>query len=155
MSSLSHHTRSLLAYLVLVVPPFCVLLTVLHFGKAIEPPRSIGGTWTLEFVGHEHEQAPCALVVTTLETQQSGPKAQAALRGEASSYSLSITLDGAHLSGSTSRNVTDACQRVELVAHVESRDELTGTLRRPGCEGCTEVSFRATRKRSERAKSHH
>ncbi len=121
--------KTLLAYLLLVVPPVAVLLLVLDCGKHLKPPPSIGGTW---LVDHQDGDAACRLA-TDLRFAQSGPRAQ--LR--AGTAALTVTLDGDRVTGSTAD-----CE-LALDARLDG-DELAGTLQR--CQ-CPSITFHATRSR--------
>lgn len=114
--------RSLLAYLLLVVPPFCGLLAILHVGQDLEPPRSIGGSWAVD---------PACGVSGTLKIAQSGPRADGTL--EVTHAALALELDGDHLVGS------GGCRLDARVAG----DALTGTVQ---CAACPATPFHAIRK---------
>ncbi len=114
--------KSILAYFLLVVPPLCGLLAILHVGQDLEPPRSIGGTWMIE-------GRTCA--TGTLRVSQSGLRAQATL--DAMHASVALALDGDHVVGSGTCSVD---------ARVDG-DVLDGTL---ACADCPATAFHAIRK---------
>lgn len=124
---MSRPIKSTLAYLVLVGPPFCGLLAILHCGQELEPPRSVGGTWVIDA---RPGGGTCA-VTGTLHVAQSGPHAEATL--DAMHAALSLDLDGDHLVGTGSCGVD---------ARLDG-DTLTGTLR---CADCPATEFHAVRK---------
>jgi len=121
--------KTLLAYLLLVLPPIAALLLVLDCGKHLKPPRSIGGTW---LVDRQDGDAACRLAID-LRFAQSGPRAQ--LR--AGTAALSVAIDGDRVTGSTA-----GCE-LAIDARLDG-DELAGTLQR--CR-CPTVAFHATRSR--------
>jgi len=118
--------RSILAYLLLVIPPLCGLLVILRLGQDLEPPRSIGGSWAVD---------PGCGVGGTLKIAQSGPRAEATL----AAAHLSLELDGDHLVG------TGGCGLDAQLAG----DTLTGTVQ---CAACPSTPFHAVRKPRERGK---
>jgi hypothetical protein len=123
--------KSILAYLVLVVPPFCGLLAILDFGQDLAPPRSIGGSWAVDAA---RSSAACA-VGSTLKVAQSGPRAEAML----DATHLSLDLNGDHVVG------RGGCGLDAQLAG----DTLTGTMH---CADCPATSFHAVRKLPAREK---
>jgi hypothetical protein len=135
--------RSFASYLLIVIPPLCGLLAILRLGQAIEPPRSIGGSWVLDPATHAH----CASLSffessATLQVAQSGPRAELAF-ADAAQTTLALRIDADRVVGEGVDRASPACGALALEARL-GRDTLTGTLRRPGCD-CPPIAFRATR----------
>jgi hypothetical protein len=146
MAASAHPTKSLVAYLLLVVPPFCGLLGILHVGDRLEPPRSIGGTWVVERAAAPRGDDPCAFPDSSgkLRVSQSGPRAELTFLDETRT-SLSIELRGDRIAGAGRVRSGGRCGELAVEARLIDRDTLDGTLRRPGCADCPAASFHAVR----------
>jgi hypothetical protein len=131
---MSSGIKTLLMYVLLVVPPLGVLLLILDCGRRLEPPRALGGVWTIERSG---VRDACPDLPALLHVAQSGPQARA-------DESVSLLIDGDHVTG-TGRGATPACDYT-----IDARlagDQLDGTVRHPACASCTAAPFHAGRKR--------
>jgi hypothetical protein len=149
MATTSHPSKSLLAYSILVLPPFCGLLAILHVGQQLESPRSIGGTWIID---HSSSGDPCidrvlAESQRTLRVSQSGSHADLTFLNETHT-SLSLELHGDRVTGVGRDRIFAHCGELVFEARLApapGSDTLTGTLRRFGCKDCPITSFRAVR----------
>jgi len=130
---MSSPLKTLLMYALLVVPPIGVLLLILDCGRHLEPPRSIGGVWTLE-------PAPvgdsCPDLPATLHVAQSG------LQARTDDGVLLLVIDGDRVTGS-GHGAAAACD-FTIDARLTG-DELAGTLRHPYCAACVAAPFHARR----------
>jgi hypothetical protein len=127
--------KAIAIYSLLVVPPVAGLLAILHLGTDLHPPHAVGGDWLLAaspactpFEGHAD---------ATLKISQSGLRAV----GQLSHTPVALTIDGDAIAGEQVR--TDGCH-VAIYARLTG-GELVGVMRWPGCTGCIEQPFRATR----------
>ena len=124
--------KTLLMYVLLVVPPIGVLLLILDCGRHLEPPRSVGGVWTLE---RSQVHDACPDLPATLHVAQSGPQARV-------DEGVSLVIDGDRVTGN-GHGATAACDFT-----IDARigvDELDGTLRHPYCASCVASPFHARR----------
>ena len=129
---MSRGIKTLLMYVLLVVPPLAVLLLILDCGRRLEPPRSIGGVWTLDRSG---ARDACPDLPATLHVAQSGPQAHA-------DEGVALVIDSDHVTGA-GHGSTAACDFT-----IDARlgiDQLDGTLRHPGCASCVVAPFHASR----------
>ena len=142
--TLRRFARAVAIYSLLVVPPAVGLLAILHCGDDLRPPRSIGGDWLVsgsapacrpfDFGGH-----PVMLGIS-----QSGLRAVGKL-SDTSHAALSLEIEGATITGE--QDGASGCH-VALAAQLAangSGSELVGVLRWPGCGGCVDQPFRASR----------
>lgn len=151
MGRIGKATKSLVAYGLLVVPPFVGLLVVLNLGNDITPPRSIGGTWVLDA-----NAAPtrCAAPAARLHIQQSGPRAEIRF-GDDPRDAISVRLEDATVrTRARGRATGDACGALVVDAQVTGRDSMEGTIRRDACPDCSPIAFRAVRERVPKHPSH-
>jgi hypothetical protein len=141
--------RSLVTYLLLVIPPLGGLLAILYFGGRLTPPRSIGGTWTITSpLASSGERCPPP---ATLRVQQSGPRAELAF-GDDLQASLVLELDGDRVRGA-SRPRSGPCP-LALEARLVEPHLLEGTLRTQDCSTCPPLPFRAVREPVKRQAAH-
>jgi hypothetical protein len=121
---MSRAVKTLLMYVLLVVPPLAVLLLILDCGRRLEPPRSMGGVWTVDRSGD-------TCLPATLHVAQSGPQAHA-------DDGIAFVIDGDRVTG---HGETAACE-LAIDAHLAG-DQLDGTVRH--CASCVAAPFHATR----------
>lgn len=142
MSSASlRFAKTVAIYSLLVVPPVAGLLAILHVGVDLRPPHSIGGDWLLAPAAPGCSAFDFAGKPITLGISQSGLRAVGKL-SDASHAAISLELDGDMLAGE--QDGGSGCH-VELGARLASAGELVGVLRWPGCSGCSDQEFHATR----------
>lgn len=141
MSALRRTSRAVAIYSLLVVPPVVGLLAILHAGKDLRPPRSIGGDWLL--AGSGCPEFDFGAKPVTLAVSQSGVRAVGKL-SDTTHAVLSLAIAGDAVTGE--QHGTAGC-RVELDARLaaDPSSELVGVLRWPGCRGCVDQPFRASR----------
>ncbi len=135
-------SRSLLVYLLLVVPPMGGLLAILRLGEGLAPPHSIGGVWRLTPEGDQ--QCASSPTPDELRVSQSGLHAEVS-SDRASGLSLAVELHGTSIVGRGRASGQQRCKTVLLDAHLTGHDTLDGTLEHPGCDECVATSFHAVR----------
>ncbi len=132
--------RSAALYVVLVGLPFAGLLIILHQGKALVPPPTIGGEWTLP---SGVEQLSCL----GLDTAN-------AMRIEQSGRYLRVHVGGAVTEGRIHEDLISAqfqspsghCAGLGATLEASKvEDRLVITLRAPDCNACADVTFDAQR----------
>ena len=131
--------KAVAIYSLLVVPPVAGLLAILHFGADLQPPHSIGGEWLLSGAVPACTPFDFGGKPPTLAISQSGLRAVDKL-SDASHAALSLEIASDTIADEQDR---DGC-RVAISAQLASGG-LVGVLRWPGCTGCTEQAFRASR----------
>ncbi len=132
--------KAVAIYSLLVVPPVAGLLAILHLGDDLHPPRSIGGTWQLSGSAPACRPFEFGDKPVTLAISQSGLRAVGKL-SDVSHTTLSIMLDGDAIAGEQSTGGGHAA----IAARIGATSDLVGVLRWPGCAGCAEQPFRASR----------
>ncbi len=136
--------KAVAIYSLLVVPPAAGLLAILHLGDDLRPPRSVGGDWVVSGAAPTCPAFDFGGKPVTLGISQSGLRAVGKL-SDASHAALSLEIDGDALTGE--QGGTSGC-RVGIAARLAASgasSELVGVLRWPGCTGCSEQAFRASR----------
>ncbi len=131
-------------YSLLVVPPVAGLLAILHFGRDLRPPRSIAGEWLLPGPAPACSPFDFGGKPATLKISQSGLRAVGKL-SDASHAALSLEIDGDTITGE--EGGASGCHvalAAQLVASGPNSD-LVGVLRWPGCSGCSDQTFHASR----------
>jgi hypothetical protein len=147
-----HLLKTTVIYLCLVGPPFLGLLGILHVGKSITPPRSIGGEWQLDDASRQEAADACHGIVfekqPTLKVSQSGLRAQMALADKAGTV-LAVEIEDERIAGAGGHPVASCDQPLSLEARLDRtgpEPRIVGTLQRPGCSGCPAAHFRAARR---------
>jgi hypothetical protein len=141
---LHRFARTAAIYSVLVVPPVAGLLAILHLGADLRPPRSIGGAWLISDPAPACRPFGFGGNAVTLSISQSGVRAVGTL-SDASHAVLSLELDGDTIAGAQGR--ANGCH-VSIEARLASSGSnrgLVGVLRWPGCTGCSDQAFHASR----------
>ena len=133
--------RTLLTYALLVIPPFAILLLILHAGRDLVPPRAIGGAWVIDGALPAATDGCPALAFGGFRVAQSGPEADLRF-DDAARTALSVALADDRVTGTGGGG--DRCGALVLDARVAG-DTLTGTLRRAGCPACPAIPLHATR----------
>lgn len=143
-ATLRRFAKAVAIYSLLVVPPVAGLLAVLHLGEDLRPPRSIGGDWLLS--GSAPACAPFDFggKPVTLRISQSGLRAVGKL-SDASHATLSLELDGDAITGEQGRASGCHVAIAARLAASGSSSDLVGVLGWPGCTGCSDQAFRASR----------
>ncbi len=133
--------KAVAIYSLLVVPPVAGLLAILHVGRDLQPPRSIGGDWLLPGSAPACSSFDLGGQPVKLKISQSGLRAV----GKLSHAVLSLQIAGETITGEQD----GACGcHVALAAQFAAsgaNSDLVGVLRWPGCTGCLDQAFRASR----------
>ena len=143
-ASLRRLAKAVAIYSLLVVPPVAGLLAILHFGEDLRPPPSIGGEWLLAGSAPACPPFDFGATPVTLGISQSGLRAVGKL-SDAAHTALSLDIDGDSITGD--QGGASGC-RVAIAARLAAgaaNSELVGVLRWPGCTGCVDRAFRASR----------
>lgn len=147
-----HLVKTTVIYLCLVGPPFLGLVGILHVGKGITPPRSIGGEWQLDDTSRLAAAAPCHGIVfdkqPTLKVSQSGLRAEVLFADKAQTR-LAVEIDGARVRGGGAAGAGSCDQPLTFEARLDQTGpeaRLIGTLERRGCAGCPAARLRAERR---------
>ena len=135
--------RAVAIYSLLVMPPAGGLFAILHLGKDLRPPRSIGGDWLLAGAAPACSRFDFGGKPATLRISQSGLRAVGKL-SDASHATLSLEIDGDAVTGEGQTSGCHVGIAARLAASGSSSD-LVGVLRWPGCTGCSDQAFRASR----------
>jgi hypothetical protein len=150
-----HLLKTTVIYLCLVGPPFAGLVGIIHVGKRITPPRSIGGEWQLDDVSRQEAAEPCHGIVfekqPTVKVSQSGLRAEVLFADKARSK-LGVEIDDDRIHGSGVAGAGSCDQPVTLEARLDKtgpEPRIVGTLERRGCSGCPAVHLSAARRAAE------
>ncbi len=133
--------KAVAIYSLLVVPPVAGLLAILHVGQDLQPPRSIGGDWLLPGSAPACPSFDLGVQPVTLKISQSGLRAV----GKLAHAVLSLQIAGETVTGE--QDGASGCH-VALAAQLAAsgaNGDLVGVLRWPGCTGCPDQAFRASR----------
>ncbi|HEY8144164.1 MAG TPA: hypothetical protein VIG06_15870 [Kofleriaceae bacterium] len=150
-----HLLKTTVIYVCLVGPPFAGLIGIIHVGKRITPPRSIGGEWQLDDVSRQEAAEPCHGIVfekqPTVKVSQSGLRAEVLFADKAKTK-LGVEIEDDRIHGSGGMATTSCDQPVTLEARLDrtgGEPRIVGTLERRGCSGCPVAHLRAARPAAE------
>lgn len=146
VATLRRFVKAVAIYSLLVVPPVVGLLAILHFGADLRPPHSIGGDWVLSGPAPTCPPFDFGGKPVTLRISQSGLRAVGKL-SDASHAALSLEIEGDTITGEQGPAIECHVGISAELAATGSSSELVGVLRWPGCTGCGDQAFRASRAR--------
>lgn len=133
--------RAVLLYALLVGGPVLGLLGILEAGERLVPPRSVGGSWSVEL---PRGGARCVAATERMVVAQSGARAQVELVPVGIVIPVEVRGDSVAGGGPIR---SDACPgaRLLLAARISGENALSGMLALVGCPGCAPVPFEAAR----------
>jgi hypothetical protein len=149
--------RTLFIYLTLVGLPGLGILGVLRAGDGLNPPASVGGSWSVELGGPGDASCAGQLLGSgprVMSVSQSGTQLVLSLGGEGGAR-LSGEIERGDVSAESSAPRGDEAggrAPVRLRAALDGRERLRGSLFFEKCPGDAAVSFTATREGGPRAK---
>ena len=132
--------RSAALYITLVGLPLAGLLIILHQGKALVPPPTIGGEWTLP---SDVEQLSCLGLdpENAMMIEQSGRYLRVHVGSVVSAGRIHEGLVSAQF-----QSPSGHCAGLDATLEASKVDErLVITLRAPDCNACADVTFDAQR----------
>lgn len=144
---------AMLGYFLLVGVPLLLLLLILHAGRRLTAPVSLGGAWDLVVDSAATGKTTCASLLYRIRKpfftiSQSGGQLQFVL-GDRQATTFPGTLRGDQVLAKAPAARTCAGPK-SIFLHARVSDEgdarvLTGTLGIDGCGDCAPVRFRALR----------
>jgi len=148
----------IVTYVCLVGIPLLGLIGILHGGRHLRAPLSVGGNWNLQADFSSWAGKPCGDLLANakqpaITISQSGTLLVVALNNPQAT-ALSGTLQGTVLTigpgkpvtaGAESCNATEAIRLDGEVSKDGAHRTLTGTLRLNTCATCAAIAFQAVR----------
>jgi hypothetical protein len=132
--------RSAMLYVALVGLPFAGLFIIMQQGKALVPPPSVGGEWTLS---PDLDQLSCLGLDTTntMTIEQSGRFLRVHVGGVVTEGRIHDELLSARLQAPSG-----SCVGQDASLEATAVDErLVITVQAPSCDACADVTFDAHR----------